>query len=161
MRKHYVNKVFCLTWAAACLESSVPGVHCLLSCSYYPYLKASKSRKSGSCLWGPASKLRKDAGAFINENSLSMSIAYSYDRHHPRPCLETPPLGCPNFTSKKVSLQSETQKVLLGFASSLRNSGNFFLLLFALFRFKSFALLKNKFHSKVSLREQFRFKFFA
>ena len=49
-------------------------------------------------------------------------------------------LGCPDFASKKVSLQSETKPNANGFASFSRNSGKNFLLHIALFRFKSFAL---------------------
>ena len=63
-------------------------------------------------------------------------------------------VGCPNFTSKKVSLQSETKQNANGFASFSRNSGKKISLHFALFRFVS---LKNMFRFKVSLREQFRF----
>ena len=65
-------------------------------------------------------------------------------------------VGCPNFTSKKVSLQSETKRNANGFA--------WFRFLFASFRFVSlqkfrFVSLKNMFRFKVSLWEQFRFKF--
>ena len=70
-------------------------------------------------------------------------------------------IGCPNFASKKVSLQSETKRNANGFAwfcflfAKLWKKNS---LHFALFRF---VLLKNMFRFKVSLREQFRFKFFA
>ena len=65
-------------------------------------------------------------------------------------------LGCPNFASKKVSLQSETKQNANGFASFSQNSGKKISL--QKFRFVS---LKNMFRFKVSLREQFRFKSFA
>ena len=48
-------------------------------------------------------------------------------------------VGCPNFASKKVSLQSETKRNANSFASFSQNSGKKISLNFALFRFKSFA----------------------
>ena len=80
-------------------------------------------------------------------------------------------VGCPNFASKKVSLQSETKRNTNGFAwfrflfrETLEKKFGFISLHFAskvsLQKFR-FVLLKNMFRFKVSLREQFRFKFFA
>ena len=70
-------------------------------------------------------------------------------------------LGCPNFASKKVSFQSETKQNANGFAwfrFLFAKLWKKISLNFALFRFFS---LKNMFCFKVSLREQFHFKFFA
>ena len=72
-------------------------------------------------------------------------------------------LGCPNFASKKVSLQSETKRNANGFASFSRNSGKKISLCFASkvsLRFvKKYVLLQSFASGTVSL-QKFRFVFF-
>ena len=75
-------------------------------------------------------------------------------------------LGCPNFASKKVSLQSKTQRNANGFAWFRllfvklweKYFASFCFVLLQKFRF---VRLKNMFRFKVWLWEQFRFKSFA
>ena len=71
-------------------------------------------------------------------------------------------LGCPNFASKKVLLQSETKRNANGFAWFRFLFAKLWKKNFASFRFVSlqkfrFVSLKNMFRFKVSLWEQFRF----
>ena len=70
-------------------------------------------------------------------------------------------VGCPNFAYKKVSLQSETQTVSLGFAPFSRNSGKIFLFHSALFCFKSFPSFRYKicFASKFRIGNSFASNF--
>ena len=74
--------------------------------------------------------------------------------------------GCPNFASKKASLQSKTKRNANGFAWFCFLFAKLWKNFFASFRFVSlqkfrFVSLKNMFRFKVSLREQFCFKSFA